>query len=235
MSSLWQLTGSKQSALLPVAGHASTYTVGRKDQDVTIDGDKSISRAHCTLEVGADNTLYVTDPGSKFGTFVNGTKLEHHARTALAAGATLKVGETAFEVARVPLVFCASSCKGADKSALQGAAATLGAPVIGEWRADVTHLVMPTIAFTPKLLHALAAAVPVVLPAWAAAAAARTTAGQPLPDVDAFKPAVARAAAGASQTQTLDADVVRVKPERQTLFAGLRFVAPRAATTRRSS
>ena len=147
MSSLWQLTGSKQSALLPVAGHASTYTVGRKDQDVTIDGDKSISRAHCTLEVGADNTLYVTDPGSKFGTFVNGTKLEHHARTALAAGATLKVGETAFEVARVPLVFCASSCKGADKSALQGAAATLGAPVIGEWRADVTHLVMPTIAF----------------------------------------------------------------------------------------
>ena len=105
MSSLWQLTGSKQSALLPVAGHASTYTVGRKDQDVTIDGDKSISRAHCMLEVGADNTLYVTDPGSKFGTFVNGTKLEHHARTALAAGATLKVGETAFEVARVPLVF----------------------------------------------------------------------------------------------------------------------------------
>ena len=174
MSSLWQLTGSKQSALLPVAGHASTYTVGRKDQDVTIDGDKSISRAHCTLEVGADNTLYVTDPGSKFGTFVNGTKLEHHARTALAAGATLKVGETAFEVARVPLVFCASSCKGADKSALQGAAATLGAPVIGEWRADVTHLVMPTIAFTPKLLHALAAAVPVVLPAWAAAAARRS-------------------------------------------------------------
>ena len=92
----------------------------------------------------------------------------------------------------------------------------------------MTHLVMPTIAFTPKLLHALAAAVPVVLPAWAAAAA-RTTAGQPLPDVDAFKPAVARAAAGASQTQTLDADVVRVKPERQTLFAGLRFVAPPGA------
>ena len=88
MSSLWQLTGAKQSALLPVAGHASTYTVGRKDQDVTIDGDKSISRAHCTLEVGADNTLYVTDPGSKFGTFVNGTKLD----VLVAAPADARVG-----------------------------------------------------------------------------------------------------------------------------------------------
>ena len=82
MSSLWQLTGSKQSALLPVVGHASTYTVGRKDQDVTIDGDMSISRAHCMLEVADGGALFVTDPGSKFGTFVNGRKLEHHARTA---------------------------------------------------------------------------------------------------------------------------------------------------------
>ena len=92
----------------------------------------------------------------------------------------VKVGETAFEVARVPLVFCASSCKGADKSALQGAAATLGAPVIGEWRADVTHLVMPTIAFAPAAARAGGGGA-VVLPAWAAAAAARTTAGQRCP------------------------------------------------------
>lgn len=47
---------------------------------------------------------------------------------------------------RVPLVLCASGVPAGEKAALKAACERLGVPLLKEWRADVTHLVMPQCA-----------------------------------------------------------------------------------------
>ena len=51
-------------------------TIGRgQDNDVVL-ADRTVSRYHCRFEVNNDGFLLVDDRGSRYGTFVNGTKLK---------------------------------------------------------------------------------------------------------------------------------------------------------------
>ena len=66
---MWQLVpddATRQSALFPVSGHVGPYSVGRKDTEMVVTNDKSISRNHAQLTLGPDG-LSLTDTGSKFG------------------------------------------------------------------------------------------------------------------------------------------------------------------------
>ena len=74
---MWQLLpddATRQSALFPVSGHVGPYSVGRKDTDMVVTNDKSISRNHAQVTHSPDG-LTLMDIGSKFGTHVNGAKL----------------------------------------------------------------------------------------------------------------------------------------------------------------
>ncbi|HEX2733010.1 MAG TPA: FHA domain-containing protein [Polyangiaceae bacterium] len=52
-----------------------THSIGRAASDLTIAGDRNVSRRHATLEVLA-NAVRITDLGSTFGTFdTNGNKI----------------------------------------------------------------------------------------------------------------------------------------------------------------
>lgn len=146
-------------------------------------------------------------------------------------GARIRVGTTQFAVERTPLVLCGSGVPAAEKLALKAACEKLGVVLLKEWREDVTHLVMPQCARTPKFLTALMELVPVVNPAWVAAAAARTAPTDPLPDVHDAVFAPAPAAAGAAAN--LPPDCAHVKPSRRTLFEGWKIIClpPEANTS----
>ena len=220
---MWQLLPhdtTRQSALFPVSGHVGAYTVGRKDTDMVVTNDKSISRNHAQVTHKQDG-LTLMDIGSKFGTHVNGTKLAHNEPRALVAGDKVILGTTHFTVRRRQLVFCASTLSSPeDKEELTRSTAALGATLADKWSSEVTHLIMPTVTFTPKLISALALLKPVVSLQWLRLALARTKPAQPLPDAN--EPSVVPAHGTANAK--FPADLVAVQPTRQALFKGRRFV-----------
>ena len=97
MASLWELSTPQTSAqplvlLLPVPGHEPDYAIGRKDGDIILADDKSVSRSHGRITVAplpGPSELIVTDLKSKFGTFIDGIRLAEGAepRTVRSAAA----------------------------------------------------------------------------------------------------------------------------------------------------
>ena len=218
---------------LPFGTKASPYTVGRKEGDIIIANDKSLSKKHAELILSpADGgSLSVKDLNSKFGVIIKDASGERrvgeHAER-VANGASLKLGSTMFTVERQPLVVCTSGVKGPEKIALKAVCEQLGATLVNDWRDDVTHLVMPQCTWTPKLLFALATLKAVISPAWLQAAAARAEASAPLPDVGASEFAPLPAATHPGQAG-MAAGVTTIQRVRATLFRGLRFICLPAA------
>ena len=56
------------------------------------DDTKGISRTHCKVEVNGDSVI-ITDLGSSYGTFVNGSKLQPYAPRKLNVGDTFYLGD----------------------------------------------------------------------------------------------------------------------------------------------
>ena len=192
----WRLTctkpGATVTAWLPVPGHAPTYVVGRKEDscDLVLLHDKAVSRVHAELEVaGGGASLKVRDVGSKFGSQLNGVRIDGTLRP-VAHGDRLTLGTTDFEVAWVPLVVLVSGYKGSELEAMTQTGTSVGAQFPKDWTDDVSQLVMAKLSFTPKLLTALARAVPVVTPAWLEQLAKRTTVTEPPPNADNYAPPV---------------------------------------------
>lgn len=73
----------------------SPFYIGRsgpRNNDLNIDGDKNLSRAHCEL-IYDRNTWYVIDSGSQLGTTVNdGANIT--GRVPLSEGDVIKLGGT---------------------------------------------------------------------------------------------------------------------------------------------
>ena len=111
------------------------------------------------------------------------------------------------------LVLCPSGIYNEQLKALEQSCAQLGARLVTEWSDDVTHLVMDKIAWSPKLLSAMAGLRPVVSTKWVQRAAE----GSPLPDV--ADPELAPQSTGHSTD-----GVATVRPERARLFHGKRYI-----------
>ena len=88
-----------QAVLFPVPDHVGAYSVGRKDNDMLVTNDKSISRNHAQITHKPEG-LTLMDTGSKFGTQVNGTKLAQNEPYTLTEGDKVILGTTHFTVAR---------------------------------------------------------------------------------------------------------------------------------------
>lgn len=71
------------------------YTIGREGCDLTIAGDRHISRRHAQISF-EDGLFYIVDFGSSNGTFVNEARLAANAPTPLSGdiGAKIRVGKT---------------------------------------------------------------------------------------------------------------------------------------------
>uniref|UniRef100_A0A0E0R0M6 Nibrin homolog n=1 Tax=Oryza rufipogon TaxID=4529 RepID=A0A0E0R0M6_ORYRU len=167
---------------------AGTYKVGRKDCDVIVQTDTSISRVHAEIVVekmvawdpqsGAPaNPSYVrVVDRSKYGTFFNkvqgtqGSRLHKDEDAMLADGDTVTfgTGNATFRLSFVPIVvFFHGKKSGRISPCLQAVMTSIGAYATRKWSDECTHvLVDESCSLTPELLDAVLAKKQIVLGDW---------------------------------------------------------------------
>ncbi|XP_055655320.1 nibrin isoform X1 [Falco peregrinus] len=222
--------------LVPAAGRGepyrllsgTEYIIGRKNCAILIQDDQSISRSHAVLTVNRPETtpsqslsvpvLTVTDT-SKYGTFVNGSKL-NGSSVSLQSGDRINFGvfESKFRVEYEPLVVCSSCLDLAQKSALHRAIQQLGGLVVNEWTKDCTHLVMVSVKVTVKTICALICGRPILKPEFFVELIKAVQSRQQLPNHESFYPPVDEPSIG---TEQLD---LSEHHERKKIFSGKTFV-----------
>ncbi len=179
------------------------YNVGRTaGLDIVVE-EASVSRAHCVLAVEADGSLAVTDK-SKFGTRVNGERLQPNETRFLRDGDTLMCGVLKSLAVRRDDSFAV--CLSPGDAGLAEKAAAGGVPIVSQV-AGCSHLVLTKTAVQPRLLLALATLRHVVAPSWLEALLARPLASSPWPCEDAHAPA-------------LEIGTAQLSPSRRTLLRG---------------
>ncbi|NXE76919.1 NBN protein, partial [Cochlearius cochlearius] len=204
------------------------YVVGRKNCTILIQDDQSISRSHAVLTVSRPETtpsqslsvpiLTVTDT-SKYGTFVNGSKL-NGTSVSLQSGDRINFGvfESKFRVEYEPLVVCSSCLDVAQKTALNQAIQQLGGLVVNEWTKECTHLVMVSVKVTVKTICALICGRPIIKPEFFVELIKAIQSRQQLPNHESFYPPVDEPSIG---TEKLD---LSEHHERRKIFSGKTFV-----------
>ncbi|TRZ00069.1 hypothetical protein DNTS_025733 [Danionella cerebrum] len=141
-----------------------SYVVGRKNCEILLTNDQSISRVHATLTV-TEKAVVLKD-SSKYGTFINDEKLETGCQRNLQTGDKITFGvfQSKYCLKKECIVVCSSCVDNEGKASLSQDVASLGGRVVSSWTLDCTHLVMPTVKVTIKTICALLCARPIVKP-----------------------------------------------------------------------
>lgn len=208
------------------------YTVGRKDCHILILEDQSISRCHAELIVpscgeqeegmqGSPGTLMLRDL-SKFGTLVNGCKLEkRNIDVSLKDGDRIKFGSSpaskVFELESAPLVVCCSGMSPTEKNTVSETVGRLGGTLEQSWSKQCVMLVMNRLTVTQKVVSALACCRPVVTAQWLTALADTSSNNKPLPDYRSYLPPIVD-----RNANNKDSDF-HVNVSRKKLFSGKIF------------
>ncbi|KAM6318505.1 nibrin [Aegotheles albertisi] len=222
--------------LVPAAGDGepyrllsgTEYVVGRKNCAILIQDDQSISRSHAVLTVSHPETtpsqplsvpLLTVRDTSKYGTFVNGSKL-NGTSVSLQSGDRINFGvfESKFRVEYEPLVVCSSCLDIAQKTALNQAIQQLGGVVVNEWTKECTHLVMVSVKVTVKTICALICGRPIIKPEFFVELIKAIQSRQQLPNHESFYPPVDEPSIG---TEKLD---LSEHHERKKIFSRKTFV-----------
>jgi putative nucleotidyltransferase with HDIG domain len=73
------------------------YTIGRTEENSIRLGDKLVSKRHCKL-THAPEGLFITDLGSRNGTFLNGLRLQPDTRHTVPPGSEIEIGQSQISV-----------------------------------------------------------------------------------------------------------------------------------------
>ncbi|KND01503.1 uncharacterized protein SPPG_09105 [Spizellomyces punctatus DAOM BR117] len=169
---MWLLVGNTESCkefsiwLQP----GRSYTVGRKDSDIVLGSDKSVSRTHAVLSVSppldvdklvhldARTQVSVKDDASKFGTFLNGGAKRICGTEDIKEGDVVRFGvnESAFRLKYVPVVLCCSGLRAKQRGEINELARQYDFKSFKDWTSSCTHLVVSTLKITMKVVLALA-------------------------------------------------------------------------------
>ncbi|XP_077382303.1 nibrin isoform X2 [Festucalex cinctus] len=197
---------------------AKEYVVGRKNCDILLPSDQSISRAHAHFIV-TDQTLTVRDT-SKYGTVVNGQPLAQNAPVTLKSGDSVTFGvfQSKFSVAYQKPVVCSSCLDNDGKVALSEALQQFGGKLVNTWTQDCTHLVMPSVKVTIKTISALLCCRLIVKPEFFSELSKAAQQKLPPPKAERFIPDI--------DEPSLKNENVNLEPDlkRKRLFAGTTFI-----------
>ncbi|XP_030639453.1 nibrin [Chanos chanos] len=215
---MWKLlpieSGGEPFYLFP----GKEYVVGRKNCDILLSSDQSISRVHAHLTVSTQ-ALTLKD-SSKYGTFVNGDQLAGGAMRTLKSGdrVTFGVFNSKYRVEQECLVVCSSCVDSEGKASLSQSLLSLGGRLVSSWTQDCTHLVMPSVKVTIKTICALLCCRPIVKPEFFTEFSKALQQKQAPPKAESFYPEI--------NEPSLNKDDVDLKarPERGSLFSGKEFV-----------
>uniref|UniRef100_A0A8D3CG12 Nibrin n=1 Tax=Scophthalmus maximus TaxID=52904 RepID=A0A8D3CG12_SCOMX len=161
---MWILTALQPGGETHYLVASKEYVVGRKNCDILLANDQSISRAHAHL-TATDQTLTLKDT-SKYGTFVNSQRLTENTSVNLKSGDIVTFGafHSKFSVEHQKPVVCSSCLDNDGKASLSQALLALGGKLVNSWTQDCTHLVMPSVKVTIKTISALLCCRPIVKP-----------------------------------------------------------------------
>ncbi|XP_032415014.1 nibrin isoform X2 [Xiphophorus hellerii] len=214
---MWILTpqqpGGETFYLLP----GKEYVVGRKNCDILLASDQSISRSHAQLTV-TDQTLTLKDT-SKYGTFVNSQQLTAPVELSSGDNVTFGVFHSRFNVVFLEKpVVCSSCLDAAGKTSLSQALAALGGKLVNSWTPDCTHLAMPTVKVTIKTISALLCCRPIVKPEYFSELSRAPQQKSAPPKPESFVPEI-------DEPSLSKEDVnLATTPARKRLFTGKTFV-----------
>ncbi|XP_056618811.1 nibrin isoform X2 [Triplophysa dalaica] len=215
---MWKLqpTESGGESLFLLSGQ--TYVVGRKNCEILLSNDQSISRVHARLTV-TEQGISLKD-SSKYGTFVNDEKLEAGSTKSLQTGdrVTFGVFQSKFRLEKESIVVCSSCVDNEGKVSLSQDVRSIGGRLVNSWTPDCTHLVMPTVKVTIKTICALLCCRPIVKPEYFSAFSKAVQQKLPLPKPERFRPQVDE------PTLTKEDLDLGARPERKSLFKGKTFV-----------
>lgn len=174
------------------------HTVSRKNGDIILANDQSVSRKHAYLEVRSPITegVSVWDDSSKYGTFVNDgiindRKLPADFRATITEGAKVRFGlqdMNIWTLKREKLCVCAHSLKPTEKSKVKAVLNQMGFALVDDWLTETSHLTTNYLRLSCEVMCALASAKPIVLPEFWQHYAGMMTGKEPCPDPVKFMP-----------------------------------------------
>lgn len=147
------------------------YTVGRvQTSDLILSEDVSVSRDHAVIHRSSSG-VRIEDNSSKYGTFINtgidtNRGIESKTPVELQVGNIVRFGrmENIFRLEKIPLNVCTSTMSPEDIEKLRKQLKLIDGELHQEWSTQCTHLVMPNVTVTIKVLQSLAYGVPIVSP-----------------------------------------------------------------------
>uniref|UniRef100_A0A674PMN2 Nibrin n=1 Tax=Takifugu rubripes TaxID=31033 RepID=A0A674PMN2_TAKRU len=205
------------------------YVVGRKNCDILLTSDQSISRAHAQL-VPSAQALILKD-SSKYGTFINSQRMTENTAVNLNPGDSVTFGvfESKFIVEHVQPVVCSSCLDNNGKTLLSQSLAALGGDLVNSWSLECTHLVMTSVKVTVKTISALLCCRPIVKPEFFSELSRCVQQKLPPPKAERFIPEI-------DEPSLIKEDVnVGVIPGRRQLFNGKTFLFLTAKQLKRLS
>ncbi|XP_065676049.1 nibrin-like isoform X2 [Hydra vulgaris] len=149
--------------------HGRSYIVGRKDCDIVLNGDATISRKHAVIEIKKrldDEEVTIVDK-SKVGVYVNKIKVQPNQEINIKANDVILFGKYSvnFMLKRTKINVVLSGISGSDsKKNCKSLIQQLGGKILNEWNLDTTHLIMEKLTFTIKVVCALASGKYIVTP-----------------------------------------------------------------------
>ncbi|XP_043202218.1 nibrin-like [Amphibalanus amphitrite] len=236
---MWVLSGNEKS---PEVTHYllcnRDILVGRRT-DIRLEDDKSISRTHACIHISyrQEDVASPTSRGrvtlsdrSKYGTSVNGQRIEPQGDCTLSDGDVVTFGLqwNSWTLSWRPLAVVISLLSPSDRTALNAVLEELGGTLLSEWGPTVNYLVMNSFKMSVKAVLALASGTPVVkvqyLNEMLTCARSKMS-----PDVNPtdFEPAMDE------PTLIGSGCTIGVAKERSTLFFGKRFVFAEEAQLKR--
>ncbi|XP_049812811.1 nibrin [Schistocerca nitens] len=230
---MWILSNSKGDRYYLLTGRQ--HTVGRKDTDLLLREDQSISRKHAILNVEhkSENwanpqkppVVKLIEAGAKYGTSVIPQGGE---KQALPADSTfiLKDGDqiqfglqwNLWKLEYKPLVVSLSTLSSEEKRNVKAVISKLGGHVVDTWSSACTHLTMCSITLTIKAVCALADGKPIVTPEMWNKYLASAEANLPIPDYEEFIPPLGETTIKKNEVS------FKVNEKRKTLFRGKKFL-----------
>ncbi|XP_072250380.1 nibrin [Leuresthes tenuis] len=224
---MWILTSLQPGGETHYLLSGNEYVVGRKNCDIILHNDQSISRAHAQL-TATDQTLTLKDT-SKYGTVVNSQPLTAPVNLKSGDNVTFGVFQSKFSVFHQNPAVCSSCLDNTGKATLSQTLAALGGKLVNTWTQECTHLAMPTVKVTVKTISALLCCRPIVKPEFFSELKNALQQKKPPPKAESFLPEI--------DEPSLNKEEVNLGmiPDRKQLFSGKTFIFLSAKQLKRLS